>query len=262
MKRLLGEFLTIVVGVLVALGVDEWRQERADLEVAREHLGDVASELRGNLCTVHRVRALQLARKLENLQTVIDFLNRPDAAVADPAALLRAFAWSAAAVRPWLSDNQYNALVNSGNVRLLRKLHPALDLGGLYEGPEVLFSQVQRLHGDYPRVVNELLPAQFQAETNPMRSYARGAELIVLRDDPDLARAVDEIRARGAELLRLARNEAAAGTASEIVLLRIRQDIEASLVMLAPWDRERTPVAELLEQCANARLPIPAASGR
>ena len=165
MKKLAAELITIVLGVLIALGVDGWRQDREELKVASEHLSDITAELRQNLCTVERIRVRHMPRKIENLQTVLDFLNDPQAAVPDPSALLRAFARSTAAARPWLVDNQYQALQNSGNVRLVRKLHPDLSLSGVYEGPDVLFSQDERIRSTYPVVVNELIPAQLQSSS-------------------------------------------------------------------------------------------------
>jgi len=255
MKRLAAEFAVIVAGILLALAVDEWRQEREELEIASEHLSDVASELRDNLCTVERIRARLLQQKMENLQTVLNFLNDPAAPVEDPAALLQAFARSTAGARPWLVDNQFHALQNSGNVRLVRKLQPDLNLAGLYGGPAVLFSQIDRIQGAYPVVVNELIPAQLQVRFSQLSGYARDRKAPALVDDDDLPRTVEGIRARRAELLGLARNEAAVATAKWYALARIRQDLEEVLVSLAQWDRSPTSVAEELVDCAAPRRP-------
>jgi hypothetical protein len=254
MKRLLGEFLTIVLGVLVALGVDEWRQGRNELQIAREHLADITVELRQNLCTVERIRALQVPRKMDNLQTVLKFLNDPEAEVKDPTALLKAFARSTVAAQPWLVDNQYQALQNSGNVRLVRKLQPGLSLSGLYEGPEVLFSQDERIQGAYPIVVNELLPAQLQAQFNQLRSYARGFEAPVLVDETDLTGAIEAIRARRTELLGLARNEAAVATGHWYALTRISNDLRATLKELERWDPSSVPLETELAECRTPRV--------
>jgi hypothetical protein len=253
MKRLLGEFLTIVLGVLVALGVDEWRQGRSELKIAGEHLADITAELRQNLCTVERIRVRHLPRKMENLQTVLNFLNDPQAETADPAALLHALARSTSAARPWLVDNQYQALQNSGNVRLVHKLQPDLVLSSVYEGPEVLFSQEQRIQGPYPVVVNELLPAQLQSQFSQLRGYARGAEAPVLVDDADLAKAVDAVRARRVELLGLARNEAAVAMGRWYALTRISDDLRATLEELERWDRSTMPLEKQLEECRAPR---------
>lgn len=251
--KFLAEFLTIVVGVLIALAVDGWRQDREELRVAREHLSDVTAELRQNLCTVERVRALQLPRKLEGLQTVLHFLNDPEAEVEDPAALLQAFARSTAASRPWLVDNQYQALQNSGNVRLLRKLSPERGFSGLYEGPEVLFSQVERIQGPYPVVINELVPAQLQAEFSQIKGYARGEKAPVLVDDDDLARAIEAIRARRSELLALARNEAAVATGRWYALARLSSDLSSTVQGLARWDQAEIPLEDYLVECRQPR---------
>ena len=255
MKQLAAEFAIIVAGILLALAVDEWRQDREELRIANEHLSDVVRELRGNLCTVERVRVRQLQRKMANLQTVLSFLNAPAAPVDDPAALLQAFARSTAATRPWLVDNQFQALQNSGNVRLLRILQPDLDLAGLYGGPAVLFSQVERIQGAYPVVVNELIPAQFQVRFSQLSGYARDEVAPALADDDDLSHAIDGIRARRVELLGLARNEAAVATAKWYALARIRNDLEEVLGSLAQWDRSPTSLAEELVECTAPRLP-------
>ncbi len=255
MKRLVAEFLTIVVGVLIALAVDGWRQDREELRIASDHLSDVTAELRQNLCTVERIRALQMPRKIDNLQTVLQFLNDPQADVADPVALLHAFARSTAASQPWLVDNQYQALQNSGNVRLLRKLQPELVLSGLYEAPDVLFSQVERIQGRYPVVVNELIPAQLQAEFSQLSGYVRDERAPVLVDDADLARAIEAIRARRGELLALARGEAAVTTGRWYALARLSNDLHGTVQSLARWDRDTTPLEEQLVEC---RTPRPA----
>jgi len=254
MKKLAAEFAIIVAGILLALAVDEWRQDREELRIASEHLSDVTAELRANLCTVERIRVRLLQRKMQSLQTVLNFLNDPAAPVEDPTALLQAFARSTFAARPWLVDNQFQALQNSGNVRLVRKLQPDLNLAGLYGGPAVLFSQIERIQGTYPIVVNELIPAQLQARFSMLSGYVRGEVAPALVDDDDLLRAIEGIRARRVELLDLARNEAAVATAKWYALERIRQDLEEVLGTLARWDRSPTSLEEQLAECTGPSL--------
>lgn len=253
MKKLVAEFLTIVLGVLIALGVDGWRQDREELKVASQHLSDITAELRQNLCTVERVRARQMPRKIESLQTVLDFLNDPQDEIADPAELLHAFARSTSSARPWLVDNQYQALQNSGNVRLMRKLQPDLVLSSIYESPDVLFSQDERIRGAYPVVVNELIPAQLQSEFSQLKGYTRDAKAPVMADDTDLTKAVEAIRARRVELLGLARNEAAVTTGRWYALTRMSEDLNAVIQELSPWDRATVSLKDQLAECTSAR---------
>ena len=247
------EFLIVVAGILVALGVDQWRNDRQELRVAEEHLSDVAEETRQNLCTIHRIQVRAAELKFASLQTVISFLSDPAAPATDPAALIEAFATSTQRSRPWIVYNQYQALQNSGNIRLVRRLLPNSAISAIYEAPNVLFPQVDRLQGDYPVVVSGLVPAQLQNQTNPMAGYAGGAQAPTLVDDADLQHAVEAIRARRVELLPLARNEAAVATASWFVLERLSADHRMLLEQLAPWDRSTQPVAEMLKECEQAR---------
>ena len=223
-RHFLVEFLIVVAGILVALGVDQWRSDRQELRIAEEHLSDVAEEVRQNLCTIHRIQVRAMERKFASLQTAISFLGDPAAPVADPAALIEAFATSVQRSRPWIVDNQYQALQNSGDIRLVRRLLPDSAISAIYEAPNVLFPQVDRLQGAYPVVVSGLVPAQLQNQTNPMAGYAGGAQAPTLVDDADLQHAVEAIRARRVELLALARNEAAVATASWFVLERLSAD--------------------------------------
>jgi hypothetical protein len=257
MKKLAAELITIILGVLIALGVDDWRQAREEERVANEHLVDLTAEVRQNLCTVERIRVRHMPRKLESLQTVLTFLNDPPAKVDDPKALLQAFAHSTAASLPWLVDNQYQALQNSGDVRLVRKLQPTLALSAIYRAPEVLLSQAERIQGQYPIVVNELLPAQLQAEFSQLRGYVRDGqenEAPPLVDDADLSKAIDAIRARRVELLALARNEAAVSTGRWFALTRLSTDMKELVREMAPWDRSTVSLEQDLKDCTGSRL--------
>jgi len=109
-------------------------------------------------------------------------------------------------------------------------------------------------------VVNELLPAQLQAEFSQLSGYARGEKAPALVDDADLARAIEAIRARRLELLALARNEAAVTTGRWYALARISNDLHGTVQELARWDRATTPLEEFLAECRApraAQMPVP-----
>lgn len=60
--RLAAEFVVIVIGVLVALGVDAWSEERAAKVREVELLESLATDLRGSLATLEADNAFTLAR--------------------------------------------------------------------------------------------------------------------------------------------------------------------------------------------------------
>lgn len=65
--RLAVEFVVIVIGVLVALGVDQWNERRQNDELARQVLRAVAAELSEN----HR----QLTRRIEYHESILPGLD-------------------------------------------------------------------------------------------------------------------------------------------------------------------------------------------
>jgi hypothetical protein len=244
-KHFAAEFLIVVAGILAALAVDEWRQGREELRILNESLADVAQEIRGNISTVERIQKSALANKMKGLGTVIGFLSDPQAPADDPAALLQAFAVSARGATPWLVNDRFEALRNSGNLRLLRDPQLADELVTAYEGPQVLYSQVERMQGTYPTVVNEIIPATMQVRLNLIHWYTRDSAAPAIADPADAASAVAEIRARRLELLPLARAEAAVATGKWYALERANSDLHKALDLLARWDPKAASTAKL-----------------
>ena len=240
-RNLLAEFVVVVAGILVALGIDNWRQHRQELLMVSEHLSDVTLEVSGNLETIEVVqRALEEKRRA--LETVIDFLkNEPGSPEQAPESVLRAFAVSTQSAVPWLRDNQFQALQNSGNLRLLRNSELANSLASDYAMPEVLFPQVGRLQSAYPAVMQGLLPASMQSSSNPLGAYVpQETNAPSIADDEDMTVTLDRIRARRGELLPLARSEAAVCTAEWYALERMRLQLGLALKNLSSVESRPT----------------------
>jgi hypothetical protein len=233
LRRAVFEFLIIVTGVLVALTADEWRQERGERQDLNEHLASVLEEVRDNAGTVRIVRSGISGRKIASLEAVIAHLESGDTAVADPEALLREFADSAAVWRPFISRNQFDALKNSGLLRLARDDELDDKLSGTFENPEILFHQVNLIQGDYPIVVNEFIPASYQSTLNSMRTYITNSKAPEMALDIGASEAVALIHFERPRLLSLARGEAAVATAVWYALTRILDDFQELERLLA-----------------------------
>jgi hypothetical protein len=118
-RRALGEFVIIVLGVLVALAVDQWRnslddrgRETAYLHALEESLLFDSTELSKNIES-H-------ARGLTNARYVLPFLEDPDRPLGDTAVFLgaafRASRWDV----PFLQTDTYEDLISTGNLHLIR----------------------------------------------------------------------------------------------------------------------------------------------
>jgi hypothetical protein len=87
--RLLAEFLVIVVGVLVALGVDEWRQARDDQALEEEYLGRLRHDLERGRAMADSTR-LAHSGALRNADFVLPYLMGEAGIPGDTATVLAA----------------------------------------------------------------------------------------------------------------------------------------------------------------------------
>lgn len=221
-RRAVFEFLVIVTGVLVALAADEWRQERQELRELNSYLVSVLDEVRDNLGTIRNIKSALTTRKIAGLETVIAQLESGDTSVDDPEAFIRQIAYSADTATPWFTYSRFEALKTSGLLRLLEDDDLADGLSSTFQAPQVLLDQVEILQGDYPIFINQIIPASYQAELNPLRGYSREAapEIAI---DIGAKEAVDLIHQDRQRILRLARGEAALATAKWYALNRLAE---------------------------------------
>ena len=114
--RLAAEFFVIVVGVLVALGVDQWRDSVNDRAAEAEYLERLLVDLRQDSITISSDRA-QGAAKAVDLERLIENLR-------DPARVRRqpSLAWpnlSRTFARPNLQTTTFDELTTTGGLVLI-----------------------------------------------------------------------------------------------------------------------------------------------
>ncbi len=115
LPRLVAEFMVIVVGVLVALGVDSWASAQADRALEREYLLRLLDDVRYDHAELDFVRAVTVS----GLIYADSLLLEPEA-WDEPDHLIGAILIAANARTPDLSRNTLRELVSSGRIALLR----------------------------------------------------------------------------------------------------------------------------------------------
>lgn len=120
-RRVLVEFVTIVVGVLAALGVDEWADDRAEQSLERDYVLRLVEELRQDTADL-RTAITMVKDKEESLLRLHQVLLDPSGVQPDAVALLRDigtgtnYAWNAG---PLAGATTFEELQSSGNLRLI-----------------------------------------------------------------------------------------------------------------------------------------------
>jgi hypothetical protein len=127
-----GEFVVIVLGVLVALGVDSWVSSRDDRAQEREYLARLLDDVRYDLAEIDYVSDVTAAG-LAYADSLL--LHQPG--LSDPEWLAGAVLIAANARVPDLSRNTLREMINSGRIGLVRS------------------TEVRRALADYDRTVTE-----------------------------------------------------------------------------------------------------------
>ena len=118
-RRGLVEFVVIVVGVLVALGLESWWQGRQERVLEAEYLESLQTELRRNLASIESVSDVSELKRswLERARIILEA-----GLVADSAGIFLegALQGSGVPVVPQVSDAVFQDLVSTGRLALIR----------------------------------------------------------------------------------------------------------------------------------------------
>lgn len=164
-RRLLGEFLVIVVGVLVALAVDAWRGDQAEAQLARQHLQALLVDLTEDSMMLSRMDDGLVAKReaLNSLRAVAwsDLPASPDsvARLLSPSAM---YGWK----MPEAQSAAYEELKNTGGLRLINDADLRSAIVGYYESWQHQIERLDRHRSDYPNLAYQMVPPDvFRADS-------------------------------------------------------------------------------------------------
>jgi hypothetical protein len=153
--RIFGEFVLVVLGVLVALTFDSWMEQRNDDNLRREYLGRLADDLETDRQNYQYRIAFHSDVRTFARQT-LDAL-RSEAHVDQEDLLAAYYASEIFTLTP--ISNTYEDLQNTGNIRLLRDIELRLELSSYHEK-----TVRERLISDegYRKIVRGIIPWEIQ----------------------------------------------------------------------------------------------------
>ena len=153
--KLAGEFILVVLGVLVALMFDSWMEQRSDDNLRQEYLGRLADDLETDSQTYDYRIAFYSDVRAFGIQT-LDTLHSE--APADQEDLLAAYyASEVFTVSP--SSDTYKDLQNTGNIRLLRDIELRMALSSYHEKAA---REGTTLDESYRKIVRGIIPWEMQ----------------------------------------------------------------------------------------------------
>jgi hypothetical protein len=173
-----GEVAIIVVGVLIAITLDNCNDTRINRNHEHEYLTRLAEDLAADTATFAFVdRAL--ARKVSAL-TVVDSVMSGGIALRDTTAFLQAIisasnlAWN----QPRVRNTTFQELHSTGNLRLLRDPDLRAAIVRYYTSAEGDYLRIQGRRSEYGPLSYELLPRQSEFVLDSARVRTHSGRLL------------------------------------------------------------------------------------
>ena len=210
-RLLLGEFVVIVVGILMALWVDELREARYNAALEIEYLASIVTDLEADLAQFDETEAW-MRRSEAAAATVLALYqgSPPTENVADLVMAVETAGWQA---WPVITRNTIDDLRSTGNLRLIRDKNLRRAIAAYYTTIENVSipnaNMRERIWGEYDaRVQHVLGPGERLAVLQRPESFGHGTTsnaleaaeppsveelLAALRAYPELERTAGEV---------------------------------------------------------------------
>jgi hypothetical protein len=176
-RFLLGEFVVIVLGVLIALWVDQLREARVNAELEVEYLESLVADLDADLAQFDEAEAWM--RRSEDAAATVLRLYEGAAPTGSPADLVAAVETAGWQMAPSITRNTIDDLRSTGNLRLIRDAEIRRAIADYYTDVEnalgPLAAMQDRIWDHYDaRVGHVLRPGERMAVLQGPGSFAQG----------------------------------------------------------------------------------------
>ena len=165
LQWLFGETLVVVLGVLIALSLDDLWTERQERDLELQYLDRIIADVHADIEYVdNTIRDLWI-RKLEVLDLVAPVVRGKEPVPEDPESFLRNVAlggMGGASSTRWVTSTTFDDLRSTGNLRLIRNAELRRKIARYYDDFDTLYGRARDRKSDYVSYVHSLLPAELR----------------------------------------------------------------------------------------------------
>jgi hypothetical protein len=166
---LAGEMLVIVLGVLIALGLDDYQTDRREQALEAEYLGRILSDIEADIAYLEQYIAEQLDKKILALETIAPVVRGQESVPNDLELFLRNVSLGGllgASSTQWVTDVTFEDMRATGNLRLIRDSELRRNIANYYHLQNRLFQRSHDRRTDYVAYVHTLIPAELRDALN------------------------------------------------------------------------------------------------
>ncbi len=174
-RRASTEFVVIVSGVLVALAVDQWRNENEDRRIEAEYLARIKEDLRADIDKFHILEKI-FAIKFQTTRGLRDH-PESDLLSKSPDDLLQDLVFSGYVAFPDSISTTFDELMSTGRFALIQSVNQRDALSRYYSGFEHISEIMFESPGDYTKVLWESFPGELLLRSQSGRETSSPQEI-------------------------------------------------------------------------------------
>ena len=164
-RWLFAETLVIVLGVLIALGLDDYRTNQYERRLAIDYVQRIQNDLSRDLNFIDRVWVQQLEIKRESLDAIAPVIRGQIQVPDDVEEFLKNVARGGMAgttAVSWYTDTTFQDMRATGNLRLVKDPDIRAEISRYYEAVQSEALRVEARFTNYVPFVHALLPAELR----------------------------------------------------------------------------------------------------
>jgi hypothetical protein len=166
LRWLLGETLVVVLGVLIALAINDYWTERREKILERQYVSRLLEDVTADIEYVEFAKNM-LERKLQALDAVAPIVRGLEPIPDDLESFLRNISLGGlggASSTYWVTDTTFEDMKSTGNLRLIRDAELRRKIGRYYSDFETFFARSRDRTTGYVNFVHSKLPAELRDE--------------------------------------------------------------------------------------------------
>lgn len=159
MAYALGEIVLVVIGILIALQINDWNQRRIDRNTERAYLMNIINEIESNKALNKRLVIDRLSRKMEGLHLAKKYCEN-ELVVNDTLSFLAKVAYGGvfSGGHTFGDRNAYDELINTGNLQIIEKDTIKQSIASYYGNMDA-YNKRSKVHASrYSSFTSELRP--------------------------------------------------------------------------------------------------------
>jgi hypothetical protein len=165
LRWLFAETLVIVLGVLIALGLDDYRTNQYERRLAIDYVQRIQDDLIRDLDYIERIWVQRLKIKRESLEAIAPVIRGQTQAPADVEGFLKQVARGGIAgtsAASWYTDTTFQDMRATGNLRLIQDPDIRAQISRYYEAVQSEALRVEARFTNYAPFVHAVLPAELR----------------------------------------------------------------------------------------------------